>query len=60
MNSISYTITGDKLVIEVDVSKQALAQARPSSTGKSRIVAGTGGYLRVSDQLQLSLNVITK
>lgn len=52
---------GDKLVIIVDVSKDKLANAPLSSTGKSRLVASSGGWQSVDGNgLAYSLNVNTK
>jgi len=50
-------LQGDKLIITVDVSKAALAAAPMSKTGKSKLVATTGGFERVGP-VKVSLNVI--
>jgi hypothetical protein len=60
MNEISATVSGNTLTIVCDISPSALANARLSSTGKSKIVASTGGYQRISPTLSLSVNLITK
>jgi hypothetical protein len=46
---------GDKIIIEIDVSEAALKEAKPSSTGKTLIIAGTGGFTRVG-RFALNLN----
>jgi len=58
---IQMTLKGDKLVIEVDVSAKAMKTAKPSKSGKTRLVATTEGYQRVdgSDKLKVSLYVTT-
>lgn len=50
-------IRGSLMVITIDISKAALDAAAPSKTGKSRIVAGTGGFQKVGP-VKVSLNVI--
>lgn len=53
---------GDKLVITLDISKAAWDDAPPSkSTGKTKVVAGTGGFLAVNTPhgtARLSVNLI--
>lgn len=54
-------VQGSKLIIEIDVSPEALQKATPSSTGKTRIVATTSGFTTVAGlPVKLSLNVVTK
>lgn len=45
--NINTTIEGNQLVIRMDVSAKALADARPSSSGKTRIVASTEGNIKI-------------
>jgi hypothetical protein len=59
-NQLTYKIVDGKLAIACDIGPNAIAAAKPSSTGKSRIVAGTGGYIRVTDTISISVTVITK
>jgi hypothetical protein len=59
-NMVDVKREGDKLIITLDVSATAIAAARPSTTGKSRIVQGTGGYIPIEGGMKLSLNLITK
>ena len=48
-------IVNGKLVITIDVSDKAIAAARDSKTGKSKIVASTCGFTRVGP-VSVSLN----
>lgn len=48
-------VEGDKLILTIDVSKAALANAQPSSTGKTLCVATTHGFARFGD-VSVSLN----
>jgi hypothetical protein len=43
VNNVAYKVTGNKLVIEVDLSAQAVAAAEPSKTGKTLLLATSGG-----------------
>jgi hypothetical protein len=47
---------GDKLVIEVDCSAEARARATDSKSGKTRILATTGGFQKFGN-VGVSLNV---
>jgi hypothetical protein len=59
-HNIQTEIRDGKLVITVDVSENAIAEAPASKTGKSRIVASTGGFVELGNGLSIGLNVITK
>lgn len=48
-------IANDVLTITIDLSKAAREAARPSSTGKSMVLATTSGFTRFGD-VGLSLN----
>jgi hypothetical protein len=48
-------IKGDKLILEIDVSAIARENARPSKSGKSRILATTNGFTRFGD-VKVNLN----
>ena len=50
-------IKGDKVVITVDISKAAIEAAQPSKSGKSKVVASTGGFQKAGP-VKVSLNVI--
>ena len=43
---MTYTakITGQKLVIEIDLSADAQKRAGPSKTGKTKLLASSGGF----------------
>ncbi len=56
-------VQGDKLVITIDVSAEAIKGAAPSASGKSRVVASTRGFANYSTPngvVGLSLNATTK
>lgn len=56
-------LNGDKLVITFDVSAKALAEAPPSQSGKTRVVASTHGFTNVmtpNGTVGLSLNATVK
>lgn len=56
-------IEGDKLVITIDISKEAFANALPSTSGKTKVVASTRGfanYATPNGTVGLSLNATTK
>jgi len=58
--NVTYEVNGDKLTIEVDLSKSF----GPSSTGKTIVVATSGGNILVPEyekkQIKIGLNVNTK
>ena len=43
MQNITFRKNSSKLVIEIDISQHAQAAAQLSSTGKTRLLATTGG-----------------
>lgn len=43
MRNITATVKGTKLILEIDVSKESLEGATPSASGKTKIVATSGG-----------------
>ncbi len=45
MQNVTTKIVGNTLTVTIDLSKEALAQARPSASGKTRLLATTGGGL---------------
>lgn len=55
MKNVSAKIEGDKLVITIDVSKAALEAAEPSKSGKTKVLASTGGFTGYG-AVKLSLN----
>lgn len=58
-NTMTMTVKGDKLIIEVDVSKAAIAKAGLSKSGKNKLLATTGGLTSVqgANGLKVGLNV---
>lgn len=54
MKNVKLTVNGDKLLIEVDLSKEF----GPSSSGKSVVIASTEGNQPVGkDDIKIGLNV---
>ena len=54
---------GDKIVITIDAGAEEIRKARPSASGKSTIVATTGGFTSVDvdgTTLAVSINLIKK
>lgn len=62
--NVDYAIKGDKLIITVDLSKKTIENAPPSKSGKTCLVASTGGFTKIGDaqgkSLSLSLMVSSK
>lgn len=50
-------LKGDHLILTVDLSAKAQKQARPSSTGKTKVIATTNGFVNYGD-VKVSLNAI--
>lgn len=49
-------VDGNKLIIEVDLNQNY----GPSSTGKTDVVASSGGFQKVTGDISFSLNVCKK
>lgn len=47
----------DVIVITIPCSKEAIQAAEMSKSGKSKMVAGTGGFAAVSGRTDLRLNL---
>lgn len=63
MNNVDFSVEGDTLTIKISIAKQAVAEAKPSATGKTVLVASTGGTVPVAcahAPLSFSLNVMAK
>lgn len=64
MNNMTVTPKGDKLIIEVDISKGAFAAAKPSASGKTKVFATTGGNQSIAlpsgQTIHLGLNAYIK
>lgn len=58
-NPLEIKVDGNRLIISVDVSPEAVARARVSSTGKSKLVASTGGFTAIRELpgMKLAINV---
>lgn len=58
-NGMNISVKGDKLVIEIDISKTTIAKAELSKSGKSKLVASTGGFTSVQGApgVRVGLNV---
>ena len=53
--SIKGEMKGDMLILYIDCSKEAREEAAPSKSGKTRLLATTGGFTRFGD-VSVSLN----
>lgn len=61
MRNVTHEVAGDKLIITVDIGDNKLAVAPPSATGKTKLVASTGGTAQVGIKgLTFALNVMSK
>ncbi|MEY5098703.1 MAG: hypothetical protein RJA36_1422 [Pseudomonadota bacterium] len=62
MQNLKITTNGTKVTLEFDTSKPAQQAAKLSSTGKTRLLAGTGGASPVDvpgcPGLKVALNVM--
>lgn len=62
--NVKTSVTGNVLTIVCEVSKETLAAALPSKTGKTRSVATTHGFTHIGlpggATVGLSLNLTTK
>lgn len=54
--AVNTEIKGDKLIITCDMGDAARKAAQPSGSGKTVLVATTGGFTRIGD-MSLSLNL---
>lgn len=60
--NVNYRVDKNKLVIEVDIGDKARETAKPSATGKTKLVGSTEGALPIPgvDGMTFSLNVMAK
>ena len=61
IRNVTAKVQGAKLVLEIDISKAAVAAAPMSGTGKTRLLASTAGAMPVScavEGLKVALNVM--
>ena len=62
MKNITSKLVGKKLILEIDLSDDAIAAAEPSATGKTRLVASTRGAKEAPGVagVTFSVNVMVK
>lgn len=64
MHNVKHSITGNELVIVVDLTPATIASAPFSSTGKTRLVASTSGTIPLppvdGKPVSFSINVMSK
>lgn len=56
MQNVEYRVEGNKLTIEVDLTKDF----GPSKSGKTKVVASTGGFVLLENGISVGLNVVKK
>jgi len=49
-------VKNDILYLEIDVSKKAQEAAQPSKSGKTKVLASTGGFTSFGAGVKVSLN----
>lgn len=56
---VTYAVVDNALILRIPMSPEALAQARPSKTGKTKLLATTNGFTAVpgADGIKIGLNV---
>lgn len=61
-SNVAIAADGEFAYVRMGVGPAAVQAAQPSKTGKTRIVAGSGGFIGIPghEQLRLSLNLTTK
>ncbi len=64
MHNVEYKVAGGKLTIVVDIGAEAINAAPPSSSGKTHLLATTGGSVTLPQAsgkaLSFALNVMVK
>jgi hypothetical protein len=63
MHNVSYEVVKDKLIITVDMSASAVANAPRSASGKSHLLASSSGFIAVPSKhaaISFSVNVTAK
>lgn len=64
MRNVTVTTKGNKMIIEVDVSEAVVAAGTPSSSGRTKVFATTGGNKDIDigggRSITLGLNAYTK
>lgn len=59
MNNVQATVEGNTLVLRVDISDEAKAKAPYSKSGKTKLVASSGGFQKAGN-VSFSVNVSSK
>ena len=61
-HNVEYSVKGTKLIITMDIGSASINAAPPSKTGKTNLVASTGGSVKVDgkDGLSFSVNLMQK
>jgi len=63
MHNVTYEVKADKLTIVVDLSPKAIKDAPPSASGKTNLLATTGGSVPIvanGASISFALNVMVK
>ncbi|MGF6428342.1 hypothetical protein [Bradyrhizobium elkanii] len=55
--NVNAELKGEQLVLTIDISAKAQKRAKPSSTGKTKLLATTSGFINCGD-VRVSLNAI--
>lgn len=62
MHNVEHSVKGNKLTVTMDIGPSFITKAPASKTGKTNLVASTGGSVKVDgkDGLSFSINVMQK
>jgi hypothetical protein len=64
MHNVERKIEGDSLTVTMDISQQSVADAPPSASGKTYLVASTGSAMPVPSKhaksMTLAINLMAK
>ena len=64
MHNVECKVEGDKLIVTIDISKEAVEAAPPSASGKTYLVASTGSAMPLPSKhaksMTLALNLMAK
>lgn len=61
-HNVEYAVKANKLIITMDIGPSSIGKAPASKTGKTNLVASTGGSVKVEgkDGLSFSVNLMQK
>lgn len=61
-HNVECVVKGTKLIVTMDIGPASLAKAKPSASGKTNLVASTGGSVKIDGQdgLSFSVNLMQK